>query len=100
VDEVRAARGRAVFESARAGCARCHAGDRLTDNRNHDVGLGRATQTPALRGLAHRTRFMHDGCADSLEDRFEPACGGTAHGGIDHLGPEQLGDLVEFLRTL
>jgi cytochrome c peroxidase len=99
VDAERAARGRAHFESAAVGCAGCHAGERGTDNKSYDVGTGITLQTPPLRGLATRTRFMHDGCAGELTDRFDPACGGDSHGNIDALDANELGDLVEYLRS-
>jgi len=99
VDAARAARGRAHFESAAVGCAGCHAGERGTDNKSYDVGTGLTLQTPPLRGLATRTGFMHNGCAGELTDRFDPSCGGDAHGNVDALDAEDLGDLVEYLRS-
>jgi mono/diheme cytochrome c family protein len=99
LDAARVERGRALFESAETGCADCHSGALGTDNRTHDVGTGRALQTPPLRGLASRTGFMHTGCADELTDRFDPACGGPAHGRIDTLDASGLADLVEYLRA-
>jgi hypothetical protein len=99
LDAARVERGRLLFESSETGCAECHAGERGTDNRTHDVGTGRALQTPPLRGLASRTGFMHTGCADELTDRFDPTCGGLAHGRIDTLDAAGLADLVEYLRA-
>lgn len=100
LDADRVERGRALFESSTTGCADCHAGALGTDNAAHDVGTGRALQTPMLRGLASRTRFMHTGCADELTDRFDADCGGRAHGQVEHLDATALGDLVEYLRSL
>ena len=42
---------------------------------------------------------LHDGCAGELTDRFDPACGGDSHGNIDALDANELGDLVEYLRS-
>ncbi|MCA9539582.1 MAG: cytochrome-c peroxidase [Myxococcales bacterium] len=98
LDAAAVTRGRAVFEAT--GCAGCHAGVHLTDNLGHDIGTGRRLQTPALRGLAYRTGFMHDGCASELVDRFDPTCGGATHGAVDALPAASLADLVEYLRSL
>src|SRR5690606_29658352 len=35
-----ALRGKALFESAKAGCSQCHSGPYFTDGQLHDVGLG------------------------------------------------------------
>ena len=43
---------------------------------------------------------MHDGCATTLLDRFDPACGGSAHGSTADLTVDQIGDLVAYLETL
>ena len=66
----------------KAGCANCHSGPLLTDQRFHNLGLGRigtprqdlgryalshdpadigAFRTPSLRGLIHTRPYMHDG---------------------------------------
>lgn len=90
--------GRAVFESA--GCATCHSGPRFTDETNRDVGTGEAFQTPSLVGVRFRAPYMHDGCAETLEERFDPACGGDAHGDVADLDEAELALLVEYLRSL
>ncbi len=101
-DEAAAGRGEALFRSAATGCATCHAGPMLTDNRTVDVGTGGPFQTPALVGLAARAPYLHDGCAATLMDRFTDArCGGgDAHGRTAQLTPAQLADLVAYLETL
>jgi len=44
---------------------------------------------------------MHDGCAATLADRFDPACGGgDLHGKTSHLTPAETGDLVAYLKSL
>lgn len=88
---------------AAGGCDTCHAGPALTDEANHDVGTtdhGVATsfQTPTLLGVGARGPWMHDGCADTLAERFDPACGGASHG--NPLTPEQVDELVGWLATL
>jgi hypothetical protein len=42
---------------------------------------------------------MHEGCAETLLDRFDPACGGSRHGQVDGLGASDLDDLVAYLET-
>lgn len=90
--------GQQVFVDA--GCAACHSGERFTDNRTHDVGTGGSFQTPSLIGLRHTAPYMHDGCAETLEQRFDDACGGTAHGEFWNLDQDQLAQLVAYLVTL
>lgn len=96
-DTARVARGRAVFEGA-GGCVACHSGAHLSDGQSHDVGTGRAFQTPTLHGVADRLPAMHDGCARTLRDRFTPSCGGDRHGGA--VTGEALEDLLAYLETL
>lgn len=100
-DATAAARGQALFASSEVGCTSCHEGATLTNNETVDVGTGGAFQVPALHGLALRGPFMHDGCAATLADRFDPACGGgDLHGKTSQLTPEEVADLVAYLETL
>jgi DNA-binding beta-propeller fold protein YncE len=99
----RVERGRRLFESFTVGCVDCHRGPAMTDNNSYDVGTGapgERFQVPSLLGLGARSRFMHDGCARTLAERFEPACGGDRHGKLAELAPADLADLVVFLETL
>ncbi len=91
-------RGREAF--IRAECDACHKGDTLTDNQNYDVGTGRPFQTPTLRHLSDTAPYMHDGCAKTLHERFEPACGGDKHGRIENLTPQERDELVTYLLSL
>ncbi|MDI1483894.1 c-type cytochrome [Polyangium sp. y55x31] len=94
-------RGKEVYFDAKVGCATCHNGAKLTNNDWADVGTGKAFQVPTLMGIADRAPFMHDGCAPTLRDRFNPACGGgDKHGVTSHLTPAQVDDLVAYLETL
>jgi len=95
------ARGQALFESADVGCADCHNGAKLTNNTTVDVGTDGTFQVPSLSGIASRAPFMHDGCAATLRDRFDPSCGGgEAHGHTAQLSEPQLADLIAYLDTL
>jgi mono/diheme cytochrome c family protein len=94
-------RGELLFHDGTVGCAACHSGEKLTNHLTMDVGTGKAFQVPSLLGIADRAPFMHDGCAPTLKDRFDSACGGgDLHGVTSHLSEAQLADLVAYLETL
>jgi DNA-binding beta-propeller fold protein YncE len=99
-----AVRGRTLFESADVGCSSCHSGAKLTNNQTAYVGTGDARQgfqVPSLHGVGFRAPFLHTGCAATLRDRFEPACGGgDRHGKTSQLNDAQVGDLVLYLESL
>jgi len=94
-------RGRALFaDPARAACATCHAGAHFTNNVNIDVGTGGAFQVPSLVGIGSRGPYMHDGCAQTLRDRFGACGGGDRHGATSMLSASEIADLVSYLQTL
>jgi len=99
LDAAAVARGSAIFHDSATECRTCHNGELLTNNGSYDVGTGGPFQVPSLVGLDARAPFMHDGCATTLADRFEP-CGGTAHGQTTHLGEAEKSDLIQYLRSL
>jgi mono/diheme cytochrome c family protein len=101
-DDAAARRGRELFESSEVACSSCHGGESLTTSASVRVGTkGNPTfQVPSLLGIAHRAPFMHDGCAPTLAARFDPKCGGTAHGNTAELAQDQIDDLVAYLETL
>ncbi len=92
-------RGRQLFVG-QAECAQCHAGAKLTNNETVDVGTGLELQVPSLVAVAYRGPWIHNGCATTLRDRFDPACGGANHGRTAQLTPVQLDDLVAYLESL
>ena len=95
------ARGQAVFTDSLHGCATCHSGAQLTDNRtNLDVGTGGAFKVPSLVGLAYTAPYLHGGCAATLADRFGSCGGGDQHGFTSTLTPAQVSDLVAYLDSL
>jgi mono/diheme cytochrome c family protein len=94
-----ALRGKALFEGE-ALCSECHSGEKLTNNVNYDVGTGESVQVPSLIGISHRGPWLHTGCASTLRERFDPACGGDNHGKTAQLSDAQIDDLVAYLESL
>jgi mono/diheme cytochrome c family protein len=95
------ARGQAVFTDSTHGCALCHSGAQLTNDRaNVDVGTGGTFKVPSLIGLAYTAPYLHDGCAATLTDRFGSCGGGDLHGVTSTLTQAQLADLVAYLDSL
>lgn len=68
----------------------------MTEN----VGREEALQVPSLIAVSARAPYMHDGCAKTLLDRFDPVCGGSRHGNVEDLSASDLDDLVAYLETL
>ncbi|HEY6081737.1 MAG TPA: cytochrome-c peroxidase [Polyangiaceae bacterium] len=100
-DDAAGARGRALFESASVGCTACHSGAKLTDNLSVAIDTAASKlQVPSLIAVGYRAPFMHTGCAATLAERFNPACGGDSHGNTSSLSPGQIDDLVAYLETL
>lgn len=100
-DEDAVVRGQALFRSS--GCAVCHSGAKFTNDKNVAVGTNTpaALQVPSLIGVGYRAPFLHDGCAKTLADRFNPACGGgDDHGSTSKLTTAEIGDLVAYLESL
>ena len=100
LDPAAVERGKALFESEEVGCATCHNGPRLSNNTTVEIGKGKPTQVPSLLGIRYRAPFMHDGCASTLADRFDDACGGTAHGDVSQLDDAEIADLVAYMDSL
>jgi DNA-binding beta-propeller fold protein YncE len=103
-DAAKVARGRAVFASAEAGCATCHAGAALTDGKNHDVGSkhdadrSAAFNTPSLRFVGAGGPYFHDGRYATLGEMLRTNDGpmGRAKG----LPEPDLDALEAYLRSL
>ena len=56
---------------------------------------------PSLIGVVYHQPYIHTGCAQTLRQRFEPACGGgDRHGHTSQLDGTQLDDLVAYLESL
>ncbi len=111
-----AKRGRELFRSDRTQCAKCHQGPFLTDSRSrpaneiirHDVGtgddesekMGPAYDTPTLLGVYRTAPYLHHGKAETLADVLTSQNKDDKHGATSHLSPEQINDIVEYLKAL
>jgi cytochrome c553/6-phosphogluconolactonase (cycloisomerase 2 family) len=112
-----AARGRAIFESAKTGCATCHSGPYYCDSQpgaadqltRHDVGtgqddpselMGTRYDTPTLLGVYRSAPYLHDGTAATLKDVLTTQNKEDRHGTTSHLTEQQIDDLVAFLKAL
>ncbi|HZL91840.1 MAG TPA: cytochrome c peroxidase [Pirellulaceae bacterium] len=98
-NEAAIARGKAVFENR--DCARCHAPPNYTTPKTYDVGLkdkegNTEFNPPSLRGISHREPYFHDNSAATLEEVFLK----YGHPSGEKYEPAEIGDLIEFLRSL
>ncbi len=105
------ARGALVFQ--RAECGSCHSGEWYTNKGAANVGTlvtsganpdvlqpGKSgLDVPSLRGLARSAPYLHTGEARTLRERLMKNPN-NAHGKTSGLTPEDIDDLVAFLRTL
>jgi hypothetical protein len=111
VDADAASRGRALFEGS-AGCSACHSGAKFTNNKTVDVGTGHdlgteadggapptAFQVPPLVGVGWRAPLFHDGCANTIDDRFG-RCATPQHGSTALLSPQDVKNLTAYLESL
>jgi YVTN family beta-propeller protein len=110
-----ALRGQKLFQSAEVGCAKCHSGPYFCDSRPgekfamHDVGTGKDDptekmepkyDTPTLLGLYRSAPYLHHGKAESLGAVLTTWNKGDQHGKTSQLKPNEIDDLVEFLKAL
>jgi YVTN family beta-propeller protein len=92
-------RGRLLF--AKHACNKCHPPPSYTSEKSYDVGLpdeagNRAFNPPSLRGVSQGGPYFHDGRATTLEDVLTR----QRHQLQGDLRPDELRDLLSFLRTL
>jgi DNA-binding beta-propeller fold protein YncE len=99
-------RGKAVFASEAAACAACHSGEYLTDGEIHDVGLGtsydvyQGYNTPTLLGVKRKSRLLHSGKAQTLEDLLTGLHSPKKVSDTRELEPQEVADLAAYLRSL
>jgi len=97
-----AERGRQLFHSARAGCARCHPAPLYTDRKSHDVGSrGESDQrsafdTPTLVETWRTAPYLHDGRYTTIEQLLREG----KHGRAEKLSDTDIADLVQFILSL
>jgi YVTN family beta-propeller protein len=103
-----ALRGKEVFFSKETQCATCHPAPTFTDRKKHDVGTGKQDRTekmgfeydtPSLVRTYRNLSWLHDGSAVTLREVITKNSG-DLHGKTSHLKPNQVDDLVEFLKSL
>jgi mono/diheme cytochrome c family protein len=103
-----AIRGMELFESGRTQCAQCHLAPNYSDGLRHDVGTGEGAQerkgpafdTPSLRGIYATAPYLHDGRAETIASILTLHNPDDRHGATSELSDEEIGDLVEFLKSL
>jgi cytochrome c peroxidase len=109
-------RGKAIFERTKykSGkpisegnqCGYCHSGPKFTNNKQVDVGSGKATDrsplvdVPQLPNVVNSAPYLHDGSARSLEEIWTVFNPNDTHGVTNDLTKDELNDLIEYLRTL
>ncbi len=107
------ARGHAAWDKAQ--CGSCHAGETLTDNKFYNVGTYAVTgqvvdhqeflfhsglNTPSLLNIARTAPFLHDGSAPTLKARILIGKDKNQHGLTSGLDPQEVDDLVAYVRSL
>ena len=101
-----AERGRALFEG-KAKCAECHKGPLYTDEKGYDVGTAGPYEpkdmklfTPRLNELYRNAPYLHDGRTANLKDVLTTYNKENKHGATSGLSPQELDDLVAYLKSL
>ncbi len=101
-----AKRGEKIFHSSEAACADCHYGPHFTDGKIHDVGLGSdddyydGYNTPSLRGLYRKVRWLHNGRAKTLERVINDLHSPDKVAGHGKLSEQESADLIAYLKSL
>jgi len=99
-----AIRGEAVFKAK--ACDGCHAPPDYTSNEPYLVGLEspddafKGFNPPSVRGVTTRGPFLHDARAKTLEEVFQKHHRPSKLNGKPDLTPEELADLLAFLKSL
>lgn len=98
-----ALRGKALF-TGQGGCANCHVGNMSGGTKKREnIGTTPKDITidvPHLVGAYASAPYLHDGRAQTLEEIFTKYNPEHLHGSADSLTPEQLKDLLEYVREL
>jgi len=90
----------------KAGCAACHVGPNLTDEKLHDTGIGPTSikaKTPSLRDVAKAPPYMHDGSIATIAEVIHHYDRGSSRNPEVrklNLTAEERQSLEAFLKTL
>ncbi|MFQ3168636.1 MAG: YVTN family beta-propeller protein [Limisphaerales bacterium] len=96
-------RGKALFNSPRVRCSRCHSGPHLTrsgaagKNKPADVGTGLRADVPSLRNCWETAPYLHDGRSRTLRDVLTTHNPDNKRGRTRDLSEQDITDLVHFL---
>jgi YVTN family beta-propeller protein len=95
-------RGKALF-AGKADCASCHTGPKAGGQRKAWVGTtpqGVDLDVPHLVGVYDTYPYLHHGKAQTLEEIFTTQDPQEVHGKAHALTPEELKDLLQYVREL
>jgi mono/diheme cytochrome c family protein len=102
-----ARRGERLFTSPQVGCSVCHPPPWFTDQKPHDVGTRvrgdrprDRFDTPTLIECWRTAPYLHDGSAARLREVLTTKNPRDEHGRTSPLTPEEIDDLVAYLRSL
>jgi len=99
-------RGKALFESERINCAKCHPAPLYTNMQMYDVGSrGKYDRrdtfdTPTLIECWRTAPYMHDGQYTTIKDLIAKGKHGAKGGDVGSLTEQELNDLVEYVLSL
>ena len=99
VEDERALAGKAIFEREDVGCATCHTGQHLTNQKEYDMLGLKGVRTPSLVGISATGPYMHDGRATTLEQTLQLSDIGEM-GDTSMLTDAEKADLVYYMKTL
>jgi DNA-binding beta-propeller fold protein YncE len=101
-----AKRGKKLFNSVRVGCAECHPAPLFTDLRHHDVGTRGPSDnidefdTPTLIEAWRTAPYLHDGRCKTMAELIGKEKHGNSIGDVEGLSPQEIADLIEYVRSL
>jgi DNA-binding beta-propeller fold protein YncE len=99
-------KGEKIFKSKKTGCATCHTGPLLTDQKmynvgtRHDLDYHDQFDNPTLMELWRTGPYLHDGSAADLLEMLTVLNKDDRHGVTSHLDENELQDLVAYLLSL
>ncbi len=95
-------RGKVLFEG-KAGCVTCHGGRMAGGGRKGWVGTTAESvelDVPHLAGVYDSYPYLHDGRAQTLEEIFSRYNAARRHGSAHELSPDEMKDLLQYVREL